>query len=264
MHDPMTVAHEIKYPWREYGRAEIEARAQSRQVPVDHPSLDFERTYRAPFITIWHNDPERDGSDDSCGWFMRARHCDQATLKRIEKRFAFEWATGVPHGWFNDDESPNFTAQGIVLDMFTIAANEAFGHWSRKANAYLREHLHQILRFAENPCDSLWTFVHQPYGRDGKREERIREAAACVYSYIMRDSRPWYRHPKWHIRHWSIQCHPLQDLKRWLFSRCITCGRGFKYGESPCAGWNSDGPRWFRSEQVWHSGCDPTRKELAV
>ena len=43
MHDPMTVAFEIRYPGKRNG-------------------------YRDSFITIWHKDPERNGDEDSCGW----------------------------------------------------------------------------------------------------------------------------------------------------------------------------------------------------
>lgn len=61
MHDPMTVAFEIKYPWLAYTKAEREARNGS----------EFFQNYRAPFITIWHVDPEVSGDDDSCDWFNR-------------------------------------------------------------------------------------------------------------------------------------------------------------------------------------------------
>jgi hypothetical protein len=47
VHDPMTVAHEIKVPWRRHWPG----------------SKD---TYRPTLVTIWHVDPEKDGSDDSC------------------------------------------------------------------------------------------------------------------------------------------------------------------------------------------------------
>lgn len=47
MHDPMTVAFEIKLPFRS------------------------EKNKYKSLITIWHVDPEKDGSDDSCGWFIR-------------------------------------------------------------------------------------------------------------------------------------------------------------------------------------------------
>jgi len=51
MHDPLGVAHEITYPWREKERL---------------PGLG---RYRRALLTIWHRDPESDGSDDSCDWF---------------------------------------------------------------------------------------------------------------------------------------------------------------------------------------------------
>ncbi len=51
MFDPMTVVIDIKYPWR--GKA----------------SQWWPKGYRGTVITIWHKDPCRDGTDDSCDWF---------------------------------------------------------------------------------------------------------------------------------------------------------------------------------------------------
>lgn len=62
---------------------------------------------------------------------------------------------------------------------------------------------------------------------------------------------------RWHFWHWKIQIHPVQNLKRWLFSRCADCGRGFKWGASVhSANWHGTGPRWFRGERdVYHEEC---------
>jgi len=49
MHDPHTVAFEI-------------------HSLIKHKSKLFPEGYRDVFITVWHIDPETDGSDDSCGW----------------------------------------------------------------------------------------------------------------------------------------------------------------------------------------------------
>jgi hypothetical protein len=52
MHDPMTVAFEIKWPFpakKTWGNGAIY------------------RDYKT-LVTIWHVDPESDGTDDSCGW----------------------------------------------------------------------------------------------------------------------------------------------------------------------------------------------------
>lgn len=235
MHDPMTVAHEIKI-------------------------------FGCRLATIWHVDPERDGSDDSCGWFMRARHGDQKTLDKIVSDFRFQWSHGVPFGWFDAEGNPNHSVHSIVMGMFRIAANHVFGHWSKRANRFLEQHTFEILHFAENTSDSLWTGITRYYQRKHaepeQREERIREMAGCVYAWILRESRPWWRHPRWHIHHWHIQIHPLELLRRRWLTRCEVCGSRFKRGE-PVIGmfWDPPPRRWFellRSERgCRHEACMP-------
>lgn len=53
MHDPLTVAFEIRYPWAKSRRTSKSGR---------------EFVYREPFLTVWHVDPETDGTDNSCDW----------------------------------------------------------------------------------------------------------------------------------------------------------------------------------------------------
>src|ERR1051326_1391909 len=70
----------------------------------------------------------------------------------------------------------------------------------------------------------------------------------------------WYNrflHPKYHFWHWQLQVPALQNLKRWLFSRCGKCGNRFPYGYCPVStSWDGDGPRWFRGEKhVYHNEC---------
>jgi len=228
MHDPMTVAHEI-----------------------------------GKWVTIWHVDPEKDGSDDSCGWFIRSRHLDQAVLKKIADRFEWEWTHGVPYGWFAENGEPNYSVQAIVIGMFHLATGEMFGHWTKRQQRFLQTNLWRILHFAENNCDSAYGSIMRPYGIDNSNsdpKDRARNAAAMIASWIARADRPWWKHPRWHIRHWKIQVHCILALKRWLFSRCEKCGKGFKWGESPYSNsWNGTGPLWFRSEKhVHHSRCSET------
>lgn len=200
-------------------------------------------------LTIWHKDPEKDGTDDSCGWFMRSRHCNQKKLDQIAKAFAFEWSHGIPVGWFADNGEPNYSPQAITIGMFQIAANIHFGHWSPRCQRFLRDHAFEILRLAENSCDSLYTFIVQPYGRDPRAtiESRAREAAQIVYSWICREDRPWWKHPKWHFWHWQLQFHPWQRLKRRWWDKCCVCGkRGFK--GAAIGNWEGD--------RMWHQECD--------
>lgn len=83
MHDPMTVAFEIRYPWRKYG--------------ADAPN-DFLREYRAPFITIWHVDPEKRGDDDSCDWFGRHRPLNPRERAIVDAMWGLEtYLDNRPH-----------------------------------------------------------------------------------------------------------------------------------------------------------------------
>lgn len=269
MHDPMTVAWEIKSP-------------------IKRKSKLWPEGYRNTLVTIWHVDPEKDGTDDSCGWFKRARHGDKSVVDKIVKAFEFDWdrtftsdGTGktYPCGFFLPSGKPFLSVQAIVLNLFYLAAGAYFsndGHrnW-KKSRKWMQKNLFEILMFAENPVDSLHDGITQKFGDDtiGQtearvkhlRDERIRNMASCIYGWILRSEQKWWQHPRWHVQHWEVQIHFLRDLKRFLFSRCCKCGRGFSWGHSVCTdSWNRTGPQWFRSEKnVYHSDCHrPERSEV--
>lgn len=77
MHDPSTVAFDIKYPWRQ------------------RPSQLWPKGYRSTFITIWHEDPMdftgkcRGRSDDSCGWHTPLMKTEERDIWR--KRSDYEY-----------------------------------------------------------------------------------------------------------------------------------------------------------------------------
>lgn len=134
------------------------------------------------------------------------------------------------------------------------------------------------------------------------REEQAKSFFGAIARYILRERRVWFQHPKWHVIHWKrrlnyakpinggdlvpgapmfeykywglplpvagwhLQIHPLQTFKRWAFSRCCKCGKGFAWGYSPTTySWNGTGPRWFRSEpDVFHGDCDRPRSECVA
>lgn len=170
MYDPMTVAFEIENPFL--------------------PKYQVIPGYwkRPVLITVWHVDPETDGTDDSCGYI--SPKLDESDLRIIDEML---------NGEFNYRDA--------------VAGDSYFEK---------RSYLHNILR------------------------------------EYKRGVRPWWRHPKWHVWHWRLQIHPLQNFKRWAFSRCCVCGGRFGWGESPVSNqWHGGGPRWFRSEEnVLHISCD--------
>lgn len=243
MYDPMTQAFRIPFPWRSHGSE-----------------------YRSSFITIWHVDPESDGTDDSCGYIRPKLSADQ--LRRI-KSFAKDEAQNPWYQAFcgKTIDSPT-EAQTLLAQIIYLVG-------SRFTKDYLCKPAIKPVTYAEAyewamellccPIDNLRSSLcFLPGWHSNNREDQLydREYSAerlfyCVASFILRKRRPWYRHPKWHIWHWHIQIHPLQTFKRWAFSRCADCGGRFKWGESPWTNqWDSDGPRWFKSEyDVHHSHC---------
>lgn len=247
MHDPMTVAFDIKSPFR------------------GEPTPFWPEGYRQTWITIWHVDPERDGTDDSCGWFKRARHGDKAVLEKIRKAFDSEW-TGEYLGWFHESGYPKQSVQATTLALFRRAAYIHFNSDWRKTDAFMKRNLLNMIWLAENNTDSLYESLTQKYGPRRARADRVEYFASVIYGCILRWEQKWYQHARWHVWHWKIQIHALQAFKRWAFSRCCKCGGRFTWGYAPTSGsWSGTGPRWFRSESgVYHHDCsEPSRECVA-
>lgn len=158
---------------------------------------------------------------------MRAKHGDPEMLAKIRKAIAFDFdrvfksydddmdgnkhndPTAAPRsihflGYFCPNGDPNFSVHGIVLNMFFSAIHAYFDHDWRKSRPWMRKHLFDILMFAENPTDSLREGIVGTFGKYDAREQRIDSYASCIYGWILRAERPWYRHPRWHIHHWRV------------------------------------------------------------
>jgi len=219
MHDPQTVAHEITLPFKN-----------------KHGS-------RIPFITIWHVDPESDGTDDSCGWFKRSHHGDPAMLKKIRAAIEFQFdskftsdesKTTYYTGYFSPNSGmPQMSTMGIVLDMFNRAAWEFFKYNRKRHKKWMRENLYDILHFAENTSDSLMHSVQGTFrtgtGEKWRRDDSLNEYSSIIYGWLIRSNQKWYKHPRWHVHHWRFQFHPWQQLKRRYWDMCYICGkRGYK------------------------------------
>lgn len=168
-----------------------------------------------PF-TLWHHDPCRDGTDDSCGWFMRARHGKEKALREIESLIRFEYNCSY-QPLFTASGDPCLSTMGITLNLFWRAAYVHFGKNRAKAQRWMRKNLFDILFFAESTVDTLATSIQGRFGEDKEpKEVRCHNFAACVYGYILRSTRPWWKHPRWHFWHWRLHCRPF--WKRWFQS----------------------------------------------
>lgn len=228
MHDPLSVAHEIKWPF-----------PRKEQFSLSKEGCKYRKT----IITIWHKDPETDGTDDSCGWFLRPRHVNQDKLEEIKKEFEFNFKHNY---WFDKEGKQIFSTGGTLIQMYSAAAWIHFDRNRKKHRKFMRKYLFDILNFAENPVDCGGDAVTNKWNEENF-ESRVGGLASMVYTDICRKLRPWYKHPKWHIHHWRIQFHPWQQLVRRYWTKCSICGkRGFKV--SAISDWGG--------KNIWHSTCD--------
>lgn len=217
MHDPLTVAFEIKYPWR------------------DKPTEFSPNGYRHTFITIWHKDPCVGGSDDSCGWFTPC--LTETELEKIKREVKFEakyWFNETPFGLV-----PKISAEAIVFQAFQMIAWRLFNYSEIKP-----KYLPRIMSLTYNHVDNF---------ADGFRRPKldlddVTRSCFFIARSFKAMQRPWYRRPRWHIYHWRIQIHPWQKFKRWALERCTFCGGRFGWNESVIGNWSGSA--------IWHNKCD--------
>lgn len=213
MHDPATVAFDIRFPL----------------FPKKHtfPNGEIYKSYPL-LVTIWHIDPEIDGTDDSCGFtFPKLTETDKKIIDDIlwnEEAMPYFASTSLPAVVVD----PNYQyLQQIAGDCFAYVA-EAWSliAWHKhKRRKLTGGELWRCVNLAANPHDNLRAILTD---KDEESIYRARRFICLVMRQYLHYHRPWWRHPRWHIHHWQIQIHFIQNLKRWLFTRCAGCGRRFR------------------------------------
>jgi hypothetical protein len=240
MHDPLTVAHEIKYPWR------------------DKPCNFFPKGYRKAFLTIWHKDPEKRGSDDSCGWAY-----PRLTDKQRERLKNAAWQEGQ-NPYFLKHGGRQFTGsmaeaealeRGLILFVADVLGIKlSFEQAARMAARKI--HQADCCHPANNFCFEAGYHSNSKVDKERDREEVFYGMCCSVARALLRAKRPWWRHPRWHIHHWRFQIHPWQSFKRAFIDRCCKCGKGFKANDAACSDW--------QGTRIWHQGCSAIQPDSTV
>jgi hypothetical protein len=229
MHDPQTVAFDFRWPFT-----------------------------RAPLLTIWHVDPEREDacehglrSDDSCGWFnpptpadIRAKVLDLGR-REFETLFRRRWALSHKRDYAHVCYEPTcyqavFWAWIEIDHLMSGKRRDP----DRAARAY-------IFRLANSPVDNL----RVPFA-SATSPASCAEFFMLVFLAYSRFKRPVWKHPRWHIWHWRLQIHPWQALRRRLFDRCEHCGEPFRRESPVTSRWELEPPGWFQSTRgLFHRNC---------
>jgi hypothetical protein len=272
MYDPMTVAHEIKYPWWKYkpwpkkfqdsGDRKFLWRNIMTEDERKNRDAFWDKGYRETFMTIWHVDPEKDGTDDSCGYsYIKL---SKAQLERLRNA---AWSEGQhPHFLRCAEKEWNGSLVEVEslyrgLSILVDRVLDLGLSWDEICS-YAAESTHIRNCFKAGSCFCFVPGYHTNFQKDDPehRQYHFHGILCNVARSILTDQRPWWKHPKWHFWHWKFQCEPLLSFKRWAFSRCCKCGKRFRWEESPVTHqWDGTGPLWFRSEKhTMHERCSGT------
>jgi hypothetical protein len=188
MHDPWTVAFNIRLPWGK----------------------------RFQIATIWHVDPCKGGGDDSCG-FSYPRLTGQQ-IKRL-RDFAW-WEARYPY--FMREAGKHFTGaraeaeaiyRGLVLHVarvlgIKITFDQAALYAARKIHDCDCSDIADALCFLPG-----W---HSNFAEDRKeyRQERFLSVCAGIARSLLLQRRRWWKHPRWHIWHWHIQLNTAAGRRK--------------------------------------------------
>jgi len=225
MYDPMTVAHEIRYPWKN------------------------KHGYRSSIFTIWHVDPEKNTlgtrRDDSCGWssppYTQEEKDKIVKLAKDQYSSLFSKTVAYAEGKSYAYVCYNQDCYGAIY--WTWRALKAHGKkgWQYGKPLSPKE-LDEIYKLATNPVDNFqWHF------RDEMTYQKFEDFFLLIWKCFRRFNRPWYKHPRWHIHHWRIQFRPWQTFKRRWLEKCSICGkRGFT--GSAYSDWNGT--------KIWCDKCN--------
>lgn len=240
MHDPMTLAFTIPNP---FTRRRVSWRSSY---------------YYESLIEIWHVDPERGGNDDSCDWFgtRGLTDADKDWLRkeaRSEHTFFFRgvlkydegsrgeltentrgerWEGGMMHA---SAFEVLYGIASIILWRMPVngrkLCEQAFAGW--RMRRALSAALPEILSLVGHSSDNLHRLIAEARACTDEGELAMGELFIAVARNLRRAQRPWWRHPRWHVHHWSIRVAPWENLKRWVTRRCADCGKRFAWGYAP-------------------------------
>jgi hypothetical protein len=168
-----------------------------------HDSWLYKHT--GTLLTIWHVDPCADGSDNSCGWsFVKIP-------KRVHGELDFAAWCEAKRPWFQRELSkqPQNVAdaehllRGLVLEVAnTCRLRISYAKACEIAASLMHN---QVDNVRSSMCFAPGYHTNCRDDRESDRQEHALSLFRCIARVLLTDARPWYRHPRWHFRHWHVE-----------------------------------------------------------
>lgn len=217
MHDPYTQAFTVGYPWSPWVRRRSRLRDEARLRATMTPREAKERAHgwAPPMLVVWHRD--KGGCDGACGWsYPRLSDAMRARLKVLawnESRHPYFLRCRAKE-WLYDRSEAEVLYRGLVLAVADYAHIPlTFEQAARMATR--RIHSSDEGDFASALC--FLPGYHSNFAEDTPphREWAFMETVCGIARGLLRERRPWWRHPRFHFWHWRIQVPAWQRLRRW-------------------------------------------------
>jgi hypothetical protein len=282
MHDPMTLVWRIRIPLPWFRDSKFRKDKDGQLVP-----REFRMRAEIRLVDIWHNDPQTDGSDDSCS----VRRILSRKHGSLLKHFGSDEARSP---WFLRERAkiPSSPADAEALlrgALWHVARCLGLNRWSlfhkrvtfewcaREASELLhntadnvRSSLCLLPGYHTNdqnpdgpPAEEIDLEDHAAWAREDRRSlddprypkeaseywrrERSEGFFFMVAKILSRETARWWQHPRWHFWHWSFQVHAWRWFMRRYVERCGKCRKRFK-GRSVFSDWGGT--------RKWCAACE--------
>jgi hypothetical protein len=163
---------------------------------------EFTVVKRFKLFTIWHRDPETDGTDDSCGWTYPT--ISDAHRVRLNKEMKFD----------RDQVLNTYRNWSDRYRMHLIYTTYRHIKWVLFMEHLTAKDIIKINSCCYNYVDDLKIHVSD---QDWENQLEFERFFWCITRHVLHARRKWYQHPRWHVSHWRLQIHFLGYCSDILF-----------------------------------------------